>query len=126
MAKKKSTENLIEKVERRMPVFAGTKLATARQVIWKKVSKGGMTGKPVWAIDADGELYEFRSCAEVERQTRINSGRISSAILDYKKGKREVPLVEGFVWLYCADKDYLPKLQAWIALNAADNRKTHI
>lgn len=108
------------------PVFAGTKLANARRVIWKKPPRGGHYGKPIWAIDADGELYEFPSCADVERQTRISSGRISAACLDYKKGKREVPLVEGFVWCYCADKDLLPKLQAWIALNAADNRKTHI
>lgn len=111
---------------KQMPVFAGSKLANARQIVYSGRKSLNHTGKPIWAIDADGELYEFPSCAEVERQVRIPSGRISSAILDWKKGKREVPLVEGFIWCHCSDKDELPKLKTWITLNAADNRKTHI
>ena len=108
------------------PVFAGTKLANARKIVVPAKNRTGLYGKPILAIDADGELYEFSSAAEVERQVRISSGRLSSAINDYKQGKREVPLVEGFIWCYCADKDLLPKLQAWIALNAKDTRKTNI
>ena len=45
----------------------------------------------------------------------------------FKKGKTEVPLCEGFVWIYAEDEEqYSAKVKAWIALNAADNRKTHI
>ena len=123
---KKSITPPSKRAETMTPVFAGTKLANARKIIALPKKRAGQNGKPIWAIDADGELYEFRSAAEVERQVRISSGRLSSAINDYKQGKREVPLVEGFVWCYCADKDLLPKLKAWIALNAKDNRKTNI
>ena len=84
-------------------------------------------GKPVIAIDADGEEYRFSSVADVERKVRISSSRIQTAMSDYKRGNREAPLVEGFCWLYEADRDeWLHKIKAWIMLNAADNRDTHI
>lgn len=107
-------------------VFAGSRLSSARQIVCERHYNVVNAGKPIWAIDADGELHEFPNVATVERECRISSGRISSAINDFKKGKREVPLVEGFVWCYCKDDEYLPKLRAWIALNAKDNRKTTI
>ena len=108
------------------PVLAGTKLANARIIIDRRGKVATFKGNPIMAIDADGTVYEFRSAAAVERECRISSGAISSAIGDFKRGKKEVPLVQGFCWCYCKDKELLPKIQAWIALNAEDNRKTHI
>lgn len=107
-------------------VFIGSRLSSARQIVCERKYNVFNAGKPIWAIDADGELHEFPNVATVERECRISSGRISSAINDFKKGKREIPLVEGFVWCYCKDDDLLPSLKAWIALNAKDNRKTSI
>ncbi|MBQ4395487.1 MAG: hypothetical protein II825_09380 [Paludibacteraceae bacterium] len=108
------------------PVLVGTKLANARIIIDRRGRVNNYKGHPIMAIDADGMVYEFQSAAAVQRECRISSGAISSAIGDYKKGKKEVPLVQGFCWCYCKDKELLPKIKAWIALNAADNRKTHI
>ena len=109
------------------PVFAGSILANARRIVDRRAVHRTNHGKPVIAIDADGEEYRFTSCADVERTIRVGYGRISSAINDFKRGKREMPLVFGFAWIYEADKDeYLNKIKAWIVLNAADNRKTHI
>ena len=109
------------------PIFMGTILANARRIIDRREKHKSYNGKPVIAIDADGEEYRFASCSDVERTTRIKGARISSAINDYKRGKREMPLVEGFAWIYEADKEeWQYKMKAWIALNAVDNRKTHI
>lgn len=109
------------------PVFEGTILSKARKIIDRRGVLPVYKGKPVIAINADGEEYNFQSCAEVERKTLINAGRIQSAIHDYKLGKREIPLVEGFCWLYVADKDeWLVKVKAWINVHAEDNRKTNI
>ena len=109
------------------PVFEGTILSKARKIIDRRGVLPVYKGKPVIAIDADGEEYNFQSCAEVERKTLISAGCIQSAIHDYKLGKREIPLVEGFCWLYVADKDeWLGKVKAWINVHAEDNRKTKI
>ena len=118
-----------EKKERKQPlqpVLVGTKLANARKIIDRRGKVTTYHGKPILAIDADGQCYEFLSVAAVERECRISASAITSAIGEYRKGKKEVPLCQGFCWCYCADKENLPKIQAWIALNAVDNRKTHV
>lgn len=109
------------------PMFEGTILFKARKIIDRRVRKFAAKGKKVIAIDADGEEYKFDSTAEVERQTKIRASRLSCVIGRYKKGKIEVPLCEGFCWMYEEDREeYEHKIKAWIALNATDNRKTHI
>ena len=109
------------------PVFEGSILAKARKVIDRRAKFRPNAGKEVIAIDADGMEYRFKSCSDVERQTRIRASRISGVIGRYKRGKMEVPLCEGFCWIYAADEEqYSAKVKAWIALNAVDNRKTHI
>lgn len=108
------------------PVLAGTKLANARIIIDRRGKMPRYIAHPLMCIDADGTVYEFQSAKAVEREVRISSGAINSAISAFKKGKKEVPLCQGFCWCYCKDKELLPKIQAWIALNAADNPNTHI
>ena len=109
------------------PMFEGTPLAKARKVIDRRAKNLHRNGKVVVAIDADCEEYKFESTADVERQTKIRASRLSALINRYKKGKSEVPLCEGFCWMYEEDREELEhKIKAWIALNAADNRKTHI
>ena len=108
-------------------MFEGTILAKARKVIDRRTKNCSYNGKEVIAIDADGLEYRFASTAAVERETRIRASRLSGCINRFKKGKTEVPLCEGFVWIYAEDEEqYSAKVKAWIALNAADNRKTHI
>ena len=116
-------------METKKPVmFEGTILAKARKVIDRRAKKSRNAGKPIVAIDADGMEYRFAGgTSEVEKQTRIKAGRLWAAMTAYKRGKREIPLLEGFCWLYEADmEEFGPKVKAWIALNAEDNRKTHI
>ena len=60
------------------PVFEGTILSKARKIIDRRGVLPVYRGKPVIAIDADGEEYNFQSCAEVERTTLISAGRIQS------------------------------------------------
>ena len=108
-------------------MFEGTKLAKARKIIDRRIKFHSYNGKEVIAYDADGMEYRFASTAEVERETRIRASRLSGCINRFKKGKTEVPLCEGFAWIYAEDEEqYSAKVKAWIALNATDNRKTHI
>ena len=107
-------------------MLAGSILAKARKIDAVRVQPH-YKGKPVIAIDADGETYRFASATAVEQQVRISAARITKAIAEYKSGKREAPLVEGFCWIKEEDKDeWLHKIQAWIVLNAQPNPNTHI
>lgn len=45
------------------PVFEGTILSKARKIIDRRGVLPVYKGKPVIAIDADGEEYNFQSCA---------------------------------------------------------------
>lgn len=115
-------------MEKKPVMFEGTILAKARKVIDRRAKKSRNAGKPVIAIDADGTEYRFEGgTSEIEKQCRIRAGRLWGVMTRYKRGKMEVPLCEGFCWLYeCDMEEYGPKVKAWIALNAVDNRKTHI
>lgn len=109
-----------------MPIFTGSILAKARMIVTNRTVPH-YQGKPVIAIDADGETYRFASTADVQKQVRISAARIQKAMSEYKSGKRDAPLVEGLCWLREEDKtEYLHKVQAWIALNAKPNPDTHI
>ena len=107
-------------------MLAGTILSKARLIETKRIMPK-YKGIPVIAIDADGETYHFDSCTQVELECRISAARIQKAMTEYKSGKREAPLVEGFCWLKEQDKDqWLHKIKAWIVLNAKPNPNTHI
>ena len=109
------------------PILEGTRLGKARQVIDRRNKERFYNGKEVIAIDADCQEYKFDSTAAVQRETGISAASISRVINLYKKEKREVPLYAGFCWLYTEDvEQYSHKVKAWIALNAADTRKTNI
>ena len=110
------------------PIFEGSILAKARKVIDRRARKSHNVGNPVIAIDADGMEYRFEGgTSEVEKTVRIKAGRLSNVMNRFKHGKTEVPLCEGFCWLYEKDmEEYSAKVKAWIALNSVDNRKTHI
>ena len=109
------------------PILEGTKLGKARLIIDRREKNNFRNGKEVIAIDADGLEYKFDSTAAVQRETGISAASISRVINLYKKEKREVPLHAGFCWLYAEDvEEFSHKVKAWIALNATDNRKTHI
>lgn len=126
MKKSGITPPIGEKRKTLVPILAGSILAKARKIETNRVMPH-YQGKPIIAIDADGETYRFASAAAVEQQVRISAARIQHAISEYKKGKREAPLVEGFCWLKEEDKDqWLHKIQAWVALNAKPNPNTHI
>lgn len=126
MKKSKITPPIGENARPLMPIFAGSILAKARKITVNRVTTH-YKGKPIIAIDADGEVYRFDSAAAVEQQIRISASRIQNAISNYKKGKREAPLVEGFCWLKEEDKgQWMHKVQAWIALNAQPNPNTRI
>lgn len=107
------------------PILDGTKLGKARVIIDRRTKSLSYNGKEVIAIDADGMEYKFDSTAAVQRETGISAPGISRVINLYKKGKKEVPLFAGFCWIYTEDvEEYSHKVKAWIALNAADTRKT--
>lgn len=107
------------------PILEGTKLGKARVIIDRRTKSLSYNGKEVIAIDADGMEYKFDSTAAVQRETGISAPGISRVINLYKKGKKEVPLLAGFCWIYTEDaEEYMHKVKAWIALNAADTRKT--
>ena len=109
------------------PVLEGTKLGKARLVIDRREKKNLRSSKEVIALDADCQEYKFDSTAAVQRETGISAPGISRVINLYKKGKKEVPLFAGFCWIYTEDvEEYGHKVKAWIALNAADTRKTTV
>ena len=109
------------------PIFEGTILAKARKIVDRRIRMSGNKGKVVIAIDADGMTYRFNSCVDVEKQTRIKASRISLVINRFKHNSIEVPICEGYCWMYEADMDmYEAPIKAWIALNALDTRKTTI
>ena len=106
--------------------MAGTILSKARLIETKRIMPR-YKGIPVIAIDADGEEYRFTSATQVQLECRISAARIKKAIHEYKQGKREAPLVEGFCWLNEEDKtDWLHKVKTWIIMNAKPNPNTHI